>query len=852
MPDYSELIFRVKKTNSEAAIQDIGHALDKTSASASQLQGMLAKIAGFVGVAQLAKTLINASDSVRKVDQGFKSVFTSTEKATAELKRLQSTFQMTDLKARQSLAHVGQLIRHLVPRNALQDVSGQITELAEDLSVRFDIASEHVRKSIAQALTGRTKGLLQFGVQINVNDDDFKEAVAAQMRAANLTEQQAKSLTIMQEIMKQTASAQGEYARSAGSASAQLGNVKDSVTELIAVIADQLNPVMASMLSTLNSGIGGVTKMAQNGLVTAGAFTTILGGAATSAVKMNESFSKTVALMKGMKDLSNIDFFKSLQSKDVLDIKKTLGNMKLEAWGFGQVLQESFKKGEQSFGTWISTAQETHQIEDQMKGVGRAFDALATKQDTFFKSGLGTLKAWGEDVTGLATKYKSVSTEAEHMLESWVKIQQLQALYDQGLSNPEEIAKAVNEYQESLGALTKLRASFSEDFIGKVLKYDMQAGYELEAGLNSLNQAFAQTGELSHRYLALSNADFREQGAMVPIFDDLQQRMRNLSVNIIGCDRAMSDWLKMNPNDFFVAMTDSSLSLSESLQALEKRSDLAVHAFSQLLDPNVKQVDKLKHSFEALSKQTETLRKTGGMSSIGGITIDGPNGVKNVTQSLSELTMKIIQSKEAQKAASMAQAKAAKTAYLWLNRGAKESLLLNGEISRSQLLISSLEGAASVIENVNGAIGNTADKAEMLGAVGDKLHESLIASISSLPNVLDIVNGKLSAVTKTMNTFIGSIFSGGGRGSILFQDLTTVMTKFNGNVKAVTESIVKAASKMTQAVNGMIKGAGTALGNMLTSGFAKQNAGVQAATGSIFRKLDNLNNNEIQRFLEVA
>lgn len=671
-------------------------------------------------------------------------------------------------------------------------------------------------------------------MQINVHDEDFKEAVKAQMQAASISERQARSLVIMQRIMQQTATAQGEYARASGSASTQMTRVRESMQQLVSTVANELNPVMASLLSNLNSGIQGVTTLAKTGLVTAGSFVTILGGAAASAVKMNDSFSKTIALMKGMEDLSNIDFFRSLNSKVVLDIKKTLGNMKLEAWGFGQVLQESFKKGEQSFGTWITAAQSTHEIEDQMKGVGRAFDALATKQDFFFKSGLGTLKAWGEDVTGLATKYKSVSTEADHMLESWVKIQQLQALYDQGLSNPEEIAKAVTEYQESLGALTKLRASFSEDFIGKVLKYDMQAGYELKTGLESLNQAFAQTGELSHKYLSLTNADFSDQGAMVPIFDDLQQRMRDLSVSILGCDRAMSDWLRMNPNDFFVAMNEHSLSLSESLQALEKRSNLAVHAFSQLLDPNVKQVDKLKYAFEALSKQTETLRKAGGMSAIGGITIDGPNGVKNVSQSLSDLTMKIIQSKAAQRSASIAQAKAAKTAYLWLNKEAKQNLLLNNELSRSQLLFASLEGATSMIENVNGAIGDTAQKSEMLGAVGDKLHESLMAAFTDLPNSLDLVNKKMTSLITTTTTFVGAIFSGGGRGSMLFMSLSGVMKLLEAQLKSLVKNIRQMASSVVSTMKGLANGMGRGFGTILADTLKQSGEKFKSAFASFF------------------
>ena len=125
MPDYSELIFRVKKQNSEQAIREIGAALDKTSSSAAVLQSTLAKIAGFVGVSHLAKTLITASDSVRRVDQSFRSVFQSTEKATAELKKLQRAFNMTEATAKRSMGQIGNVIRTIVPKDALVDVAGE-------------------------------------------------------------------------------------------------------------------------------------------------------------------------------------------------------------------------------------------------------------------------------------------------------------------------------------------------------------------------------------------------------------------------------------------------------------------------------------------------------------------------------------------------------------------------------------------------------------------------------------------------------------------------------------------------------------------------------------------------------
>jgi len=841
MPDYSELIFRVKKTNSEAAIQDIGHALDKTSASASQLQGMLAKIAGFVGVAQLAKTLINASDSVRKVDQSFKSVFTSTEKANAELKRLQSTFQMTDLKARQSLAHVGQLIRHLVPRNALQDVSGQITELAEDLSVRFEIASDQVRKSIAQALTGRTKGLLQFGVQINVNDDDFKEAVTAQMRAANLTEQQAKSLAIMQEIMRQTASAQGEYARSAGSASAQLGNVKDSVTELIAVIADQLNPVMASMLSTLNSGIGGVTKLAQNGLVTAGAFTTILGGAATAAVNINESFSKTVNLMQGINKLSNIDFLGNLRSSDVQRVGTMLNEIKNSASLFGGAVVQSFTKASIGLNEWLGESSEAGaQIKDQISGTLKQFIQLESNEDRFFKTGLGYLKEWGDNVSDLATKYKQIGTATNNMESAWSRMNDALKVYQEGAISQQALLPVIDDYKKALTDLISIRKSFSKDFIGQVLKHDANNAALLELQLDSLNNSLDKTSKVAQDFFSLTLNDFETKGKGPERIEELKKALAGLEVSLRTTNNSMSTWATINANDLFGTTNKSALSLSETLDGLDKRASAVTDAFSQLLNPNVKEAHKLNYAFQSLGRHTEVLQKTGKMSIISDVAL---NSIKKTTNSLSELTSAALKGKAAQQAVALAQAKASKSAYLWLTKAVKQELLMNKELSRTELLFSAIDGAGTMIENVNNSFSNTAEKAEMLSAVGDKLHDSLIASISSLPNVLDIVNGKLSAVTKTMNVFIGSIFSGGGRGSILFQDLTTVMTKFNGTVKTITNSIVKASGKMTQAINGMIKGAGTALGNMLTSGFAKQNAGVQAATGSIFRQLDNLNNN---------
>lgn len=832
MPDYSELIFRVKKNNSEAAIQDIGRALEKSSASATQLQHTLAKLVGFVGVAQFAKTLINASDSVRRVDASFKSVYTSTEKANAELKRLQSTFQMTDLKARQSLAHVGQLIRNLVPRDALQDVSAQITELAEDLAVRFNTASEQVRKSLAQALSGRTRGLLQFGVKINVNSDEFKEAVAAQMKAANVTAQQARSMTIMQEIMRQTASAQGEYARSAGSASTQLNNVKNSVTELIAVIADQLNPLMASALSTLNSGIGNVTKMAQSGLVTAGAFTTLLGGTASAAMKMNDNLSRTVSLMQGINKITSADFLGVLRGSDVKQVGARLNELKQSASLFGTALGQSFTKASIGLNTWLGESSEAgDEISKRLTGVLKQFAKLESTEDQFFKTGLGYLKTWGDDVSGLAAKYSKIGTATENMQSALGRMSEALNVYSEGAISQQSLVPIIEEYKKSLAELISVRKGFSKDFVGQILKHDADAAAILDFQLNKLNGSLDKTSALAQDFFSLTLNDFSTGGNGPGKIEDIKKALTSLETSLISTDNAMATWTTINKNDMFKATTEGALSLSETLDGLDKRAASVTTAFAQLLNPNVKEAHKLNYAFQSLSRHTEVLQKTGKMSIISDVALDS---VKKTASSLSELTSAALKGKAAQQAMAAAQAKASKSAYLWLTKAVKQELLMNNELSRTELLFSAIDGASTMIENVNNSFSDMTDKAEMLNAVGDKLHDSLIVSLTTLPGVLDTINGKLDGVIKNATTLIGALFSGGGRGSLLFRDMGSVLRSLSDTIKKTVKDIVKATTNMRSAIQGLIRGSGQGLGKSLAEGLGRQAGSIKSSISNFF------------------
>lgn len=260
--DYANLVFNVKKDQAQAQISQLNTALDKTKKTSDALKLSLGSLASVFSFAALAKTAYQYSGALKQIQTNFTQVFAGAKTAKDGLARLKNEFQMTEMQAMQSLNSIAMRLRNLVPRDALAQTSTDLTALSENLAVQFAENADKIRDSLVRALQGQTRGLRDLGINISVDSKELKAAAESLQKSAGYTEQQARSMAILNEILKQTGQSSEAFAKNANNIKTQVDNITNTLKEQIAKIVKQLDPLIAPVLKILNYFLG--TKIARN------------------------------------------------------------------------------------------------------------------------------------------------------------------------------------------------------------------------------------------------------------------------------------------------------------------------------------------------------------------------------------------------------------------------------------------------------------------------------------------------------------------------------------------------------------------------------------------------------------
>lgn len=229
----------MKKAKTKEGVQAINKELKKTQKELSGLTTQGAKglsvlksqfaslipviSAAFVvqRLSQFAQRLGQLQIEMDKTARKARTVFgASFEKVQAQARDMANEIGLT----RNEFVGVATALQDiLVPmgfvRDTAADMSLEITKLAGALA-QWDTmgrSANEIGQAFASSLSGETEGLKSFGVIIQQGNKSFRESIETQMRVKGVTEQQAKALTILNEITRQTTDAQRAFAESGDS-----------------------------------------------------------------------------------------------------------------------------------------------------------------------------------------------------------------------------------------------------------------------------------------------------------------------------------------------------------------------------------------------------------------------------------------------------------------------------------------------------------------------------------------------------------------------------------------------------------------------------------------------------------
>lgn len=197
----------------------------------------------------------DASMEFSKMEEGankLKYVYTEIS-ASAKLaaKDLEDTFGLANQTATNMIANIGDLLTGFGFQQAKSlEMARQVAERGIDIASFKGLNQEQVVANMTAALTGNTETLKSMGVVINQNSKEFTDMVKQIKDTTGATEQQAKAQAILNEIMRQTKNAAGDYLRpEAPRTYAQvLGDLNEQIKRFKAQTGGDIVPITQPLL----------------------------------------------------------------------------------------------------------------------------------------------------------------------------------------------------------------------------------------------------------------------------------------------------------------------------------------------------------------------------------------------------------------------------------------------------------------------------------------------------------------------------------------------------------------------------------------------------------------------------
>lgn len=494
------------------------------SKAGSMFKGLFAT-AVVAGALKIGKHLVRMSSQAQEVgnkfDVTFKGVQSSADKTARDLAK---NYGLSRKASKKLLADTGDLLTGFgFTADSALDLSGTVNRLAVDLGSFQNLETEDVSKRITTALTGETESLKSLGVVIKQGSKEFKNLVTATAEAQGITETQAKSLVILDEIQKQSKNSLGDFARSQSSFANQTKVAKANIDDLSVAFGDILLPVASVGVSLFNDFSSELTDTGE----AIGAFL----GKAENAKKIGDAIGFIAGYLVSIKNLGTsylsdiVEAFKLFIGPifqlggelNVMNVALKVGNVWLKVLGgilkivgryLGGVVNAYIQFGKsiinvvkslKNFQTVWEGIQERDpkKVAEGFKAMGKvSFDeivnSLGSVKDTFVDTGKQAIKEWenvrnawsdGDALVGEFKKAKDkaskITTDGlvkeqeayEDAVKNRVKAKENET--DQvGASEEEQTLKAIDEMkkrEEELKSSLGRMASYTETYAGTAL-----------------------------------------------------------------------------------------------------------------------------------------------------------------------------------------------------------------------------------------------------------------------------------------------------------------------------------------------------------------------------------------------
>lgn len=261
-----------------ASIQEAREELARASAALDQLEdhtnkstdafSRLAKAIGLVMIARKAldtiKTGIDYASDLAEVQNVVDVTFGSaTEAINSWSKECLAAYGMNEVSAKRYAGTIGAMLKSSgLAGDAIVDMSKDMVGLAGDMASFYNLDLETAFEKIRSGISGETEPLKQLGINMSVANLEAYALSQGITTAYNEMSQAEQVMLRYNYLMSTTADAQGDFARTQDSYANQTRLLSESWLEFTGVMAEQLLPILTTIVSWLNNIVAFLTENA--------------------------------------------------------------------------------------------------------------------------------------------------------------------------------------------------------------------------------------------------------------------------------------------------------------------------------------------------------------------------------------------------------------------------------------------------------------------------------------------------------------------------------------------------------------------------------------------------------------
>lgn len=261
-----------------ASIQEAREELARASAALDQLEdhtnkstdafSRLAKAIGLVMIARKAldtiKTGIDYASDLAEVQNVVDVTFGSaTEAINSWSKECLAAYGMNEVSAKRYAGTLGAMLKSSgLAGDAIVNMSKDMVGLAGDMALFYNLDLETAFEKIRSGISGETEPLKQLGINMSVANLEAYALSQGITTAYNEMSQAEQVMLRYNYLMSTTADAQGDFARTQDSYANQTRLLSESWLEFTGIMAEQLLPVLTTIVSWLNNIVAFLTENA--------------------------------------------------------------------------------------------------------------------------------------------------------------------------------------------------------------------------------------------------------------------------------------------------------------------------------------------------------------------------------------------------------------------------------------------------------------------------------------------------------------------------------------------------------------------------------------------------------------